>query len=74
MAQQKITLDQIKSIVVRAIGSFYIVSRNNKAFFIITLIYIYIYIYIYVKQRENLIKFEIRIQLESNFAPRVSSI
>ena len=48
MAQQKITLDQIKSIVVRAIGSFYIVSRNNKAFFIITLIYIYIYIYIYM--------------------------
>ena len=34
---------------------------------------IYIYIYIEVKLRENPIRFQIRIQLESNFMPRVTS-
>ena len=35
---------------------------------------IYIYIYIYqAKMKENPIKFQIGIQLESNFVPRVAS-
>ena len=32
-----------------------------------------IYIYIYIKLKENSIKFQIGIQLESNFAPHVPS-
>ena len=36
-------------------------------------LYIYIYIYIYIKLKENSIKFQIGIQLESNFAPHVPS-
>ena len=36
-------------------------------------IYIYIYIYIQVKLSENSIRFQIGIQLESNFVSRVPS-